>query len=365
MAIIDWGYAGTIGEVQWAQMAQMLGNDYCVDAPASLAVTSPTGTRNLVVSTGLAFGKGIVSQVGANETLPLPVPTSGAWHLLVLRRVWGTKKSTFVLIPGATVGSTAIPTAPPSLYPAGLTQLPGNQDDMPVAWAFVNSANTNVGIWQLTKMPGAASINTFWSDAQRDAYYTGLSSLAARVNLQNSQPQVRRPDLGWTEQYFAEYDATTNPRGLRTAGWYPVSGALPAFLTYKKGTQAAASGTWAVMDGVFGGASPAPELSRGFTSFSSGALTVAYAGYYDIRTGYQVSGAANNRGTQVTKNSVTADTANTVIKNELQALTGSASGLVLLAKGDVIRVMNISGQTGTLGVNQGDTFLAVSYNSPA
>ena len=78
-----------------------------------------------------------------------------------------------------------------------------------------------------------------------------------------------------------------------------------------------------------------------------------------------MSGAANNRGTQVTKNSVTADTANTVIKNELQALTGSASGLVLLAKGDVIRVMNISGQTGTLGVNQGDTFLAVSYNSPA
>lgn len=36
-----------------------------------------------------------------------------------------------------------------------------------------------------------------------------------------------RPDKGYTEQYFEAYDASTNPAGAITSGWYPVSGDLP------------------------------------------------------------------------------------------------------------------------------------------
>jgi hypothetical protein len=62
------------------------------------------------------------------------------------------------------------------------------------------------------------------SAAARDAYWGVPATEAARLALQNKGAQTVRTDKGWTEQYLATYDASANPQGATTAGWYVVSG---------------------------------------------------------------------------------------------------------------------------------------------
>ncbi len=64
------------------------------------------------------------------------------------------------------------------------------------------------------------------SAAARDQYWGVPATEADRLTLQAKGAQTVRTDLGTTEQYFATYDATTNPVGRTPAGWYRVAGAL-------------------------------------------------------------------------------------------------------------------------------------------
>lgn len=52
---------------------------------------------------------------------------------------------------------------------------------------------------------------------------------------------VYRADKGWTERYFAAYNAATNPAGTTPAGWYPVGGGTPTFEAWNNATQAVAA----------------------------------------------------------------------------------------------------------------------------
>jgi hypothetical protein len=65
------------------------------------------------------------------------------------------------------------------------------------------------------------------TDAARDTYFGKPTTEAERLALQIQGPVVVRTDKGWTEQYYATYNAATNPQGATPAGWYPVSGQLP------------------------------------------------------------------------------------------------------------------------------------------
>ncbi|WP_396190131.1 hypothetical protein [Flavobacterium sp.] len=69
----------------------------------------------------------------------------------------------------------------------------------------------------------ASLIPTTRSAAERDAIFGTPSTSATQLELQNRGARTYRADLGVTEQYFALYNASTNPVGRDSAGWYSLS----------------------------------------------------------------------------------------------------------------------------------------------
>jgi len=62
------------------------------------------------------------------------------------------------------------------------------------------------------------------SAAARDAYYGTPTTEAQRLALQARGPLAIRTDLGVVQAYAATYNASTNPGGRSTPGWYIISG---------------------------------------------------------------------------------------------------------------------------------------------
>lgn len=61
------------------------------------------------------------------------------------------------------------------------------------------------------------------SSAARDSYWGVPGTSAAQLALQNKGARTVRTDLGYTEQYFAAYNVSTNPGGrAEGAGWTPI-----------------------------------------------------------------------------------------------------------------------------------------------
>lgn len=208
MAWTNWGFDGTINEAQWSQMAGLLGNDYVAAGATDCVVTAVAGARSVSVAAGTLYGDGVVSVNSAPEVVAMTTPVNGQWYVIALRRTWATNVSALVAIAGATT-STSTPTAPPTSFPTLNTQ-PGVLTDQPIAWAWCNSANTNVVIYDIRKR-AVKSIPAVVANApERDAkYMTPTQGL-----------QVWRDDLGAVETYFGLYNASTNPGGRDAAGWY-------------------------------------------------------------------------------------------------------------------------------------------------
>lgn len=76
------------------------------------------------------------------------------------------------------------------------------------------------------------------SEGARNAHWGIPDSESARLALQSAGATTVRTDKGWTERYYATYNAASNPNGATPAGWYPVEGALP-FGRVKRSTNAA------------------------------------------------------------------------------------------------------------------------------
>lgn len=103
---------------------------------------------------------------------------------------------------------------------------------------------------------------------------------------------VFRADMGWTETYYAIYDATANPGGVRgiAAGWYPVAGQTPVY-SARSDTDTFPA-TAISTGGTAMGLPSSPSLSRGFTvSPSSGTLAVITPGIYTISAGLRLPSA--------------------------------------------------------------------------
>ena len=151
MAWTNWGFDGTITEIQWAKLAGFLGSPYSAKDSSSCVVTAVSGARQVSVSAGTIYGDGVASVNDAPEVVSMTTPVNGQWYVIALRRTWATNTAALVAIAGATT-TTSTPSTPPTSFPT-LNTDQGVLTDQPIAWAWCNSANTTVVVSDLRKLP--------------------------------------------------------------------------------------------------------------------------------------------------------------------------------------------------------------------
>lgn len=208
MTWTNWGFDGTINEAQWSQMAGLLGNGYVAADASSCVTTAVPGARSVSVSAGTLYGDGIVSVNSAAKTVAMTTPVNGQWYVIALRRTWATNTVELVAVAGATT-TTTTPTAPPSTLPT-LNANPGVLADQPIAWAWCNSANTTVVVYDMRQFPVRRTPLTVANNVVRDGIF----------QTPTQGQQVWRNDLGAVETYYGLYNASTNPGGRDASGWY-------------------------------------------------------------------------------------------------------------------------------------------------
>lgn len=234
MTITGSGFDGSVDEVQFARLMTLAGVRYSIATPNDYVATPVNGTRAVSFSAGNAYAAGVLAENNAAVTVPLLTPAAGQWSLLVLRRDWVANTCKLVAIDGATT-STVTPTAAP-VGSTIKTVGPGNVDDQPLYWAWVQNASTAVILYDIRDLPVdsriAATAKT-GTAAQRNTYWGIPGSAEERLLLQNRGAQWSRVEviagLGlqvFTEQYVAEYHPTNNPFGpvlLPYGGWVSIS----------------------------------------------------------------------------------------------------------------------------------------------
>lgn len=178
------------------------------------------------------------------------------------------------------------------------------------------------------------------SSAARDAYWGVPTTGSTQLALQNLGATTIRTDLGRTEQYLANYSGG-NLGGAKTQGWYPLSGNIPVFLAPVTGAQSIPNGAWVQLTTALG----TPTVNRGFTSWTSSALTIAIEGVYRV-TVTASFGTTSSMGVTVNLNSTSLGTNTTWLGySQSTANSETYSGIVALTAGDVLRfgVSQISG----------------------
>lgn len=208
MAWTNVGFDGTINEAQWSQMAGLLGNGYVAAGNGDCVVTAVPGARSVSVAAGSLYGDGVVSTNSGPETVAMTTPVNGQWYVIALRRTWATNTAALVAIAGATT-TTTTPTAPPTSFPTLNTNV-GVLTDQPIAWAWCNSANTTVVVYDIRLKAVKSLPPVVANGTERDAKF-----MSPTQGL-----QVWRDDLGTVETYYGLYNASTNPGGRDAAGWY-------------------------------------------------------------------------------------------------------------------------------------------------
>lgn len=141
MAIVSAGYAGTVNDAQWALMSRFFGQDFGVLNLTEMNCTQQSGAKTFNISSGTLYGRGIMDASDASVNIAPSVPVSGGqWFLIVARRIWATRVTSFMAVAGPTTSATP-PTSKPVNYPT-LQRNPGVQDDQPLWWVWVNASNT-------------------------------------------------------------------------------------------------------------------------------------------------------------------------------------------------------------------------------
>lgn len=219
MAWTSVGFDGTITEIEWAGLAGLLGNGYVAAGNGDCLVTAVGGARQVSVAAGSLYGDGVLSTNSGAETVALTTPTNGQWYVVALRRTWATNTAALVAIAGATT-TTTTPTAPPTSFPT-LNTNPGVLTDQPIAWAWCNSANTTVVVYDIRLKAVKSLPPVVANGTERDAKF-----MSPTQGL-----QVWRDDLGAVETYYGLYNSSTNPGGRDSAGWFTTNrtdGLIPA-----------------------------------------------------------------------------------------------------------------------------------------
>lgn len=219
---------------------------------------------------------------------------------------------------------------------------------------------------QAASIPGTSNpdIRVSATAAARDAYFGTPATEAARLALQARGATTLRTDKGWTERYFATYNASTNPQGATPAGWYPIDGALPTFSVRRGAPQTFTGSTgFQLIDAAFG----APRRNNGVGTLASGVLTIAQAGWYQGLGYCRLSAANQPFGTQVTRNSSVATLSDDTLFYNAPAGAGidsQGSGLVRLKVGDTLRMYTFAPNGGSIGPFLQDVKFDLVYVSP-
>lgn len=182
---------------------------------------------------------------------------------------------------------------------------------------------------------------------------------AARQGLKTyTSAQDRR--LGWDNDNQRGDDVAATMDRLDTVEKFINQ---PIFSTYRGAAQNAPHTTWTTVSTAFA----VPDLNIGFTSWNAGTgeLVVAKAGVYRIFAHVQFIGTYTAIGVQVTRNTPTPDTANTLAKGETAGPGAEGSTIRRLAKGDVLRFLvlqrNSGGTASTIGGNSFDLGYGVEW----
>ncbi|WP_336991020.1 hypothetical protein [Leucobacter sp. VD1] len=223
MAMTIAGFQGTVSETQWAKIMTAVAQKYVLTAGDPVRSSG----RTLLIDPRTSVGAGVMVETDTVTSVPVPAPTTGQWHLLVLRRTWGVSRSAqYMLVPGAT-GPNSAQTAPPSTLPAGRNKSVGVVDDEPVAWAYARSGTTDLQIWQMSARPGGV-IPGMW--AVWDIAEQGPLN---RAGIINESAKAWDVTVGTTflRQFTAPVPVTINP-SLETIQVTPlVTGSSYGFIT--------------------------------------------------------------------------------------------------------------------------------------
>lgn len=122
-------------------------------------------------------------------------------------------------------GTPTTETARLTLQARGATTIRTDKNITERYFATYNATTNPQGMTPAGWYPiGAPSslIPTTRSAAERNAIFGTPSTSTTQLELQNRGARTYRSDLGLTEQYFGVFNATTNPGGRDTAGWYSI-----------------------------------------------------------------------------------------------------------------------------------------------
>jgi hypothetical protein len=150
----DIGFDGTANEADFAWMWRLGPGDAVAD-DAAWKVTAGSGRSVNVAAAGYAFAAGVLSYSKGTLNVSLsPTPTNGQWFLIARRINWSANTVTAVALAHTTTSSaTTVPTVVPTTIPATAQSTPGGTYDHALAWAWINSANTTVTIFDLRALP--------------------------------------------------------------------------------------------------------------------------------------------------------------------------------------------------------------------
>lgn len=211
MTVTSVGYAGTVGDEQWAEMIPRVGSTfYSVDNYSSFRVTIAGGTRTVSVAAGGASAVGIYDVSNAPITKALDsVPSGTRWDLVVLRRTWATKVTSVEVVQGGS--SKVIPTRNVDT---------GTTHDQPLALVRVQAGSTSIQeIVDLRCASGDGGLIAF-DDLARS--YLDRVGTSVRINdIAWSRVVDALGSPTWVSSDMTDTGWVSAPRG---AGWAAVAG---------------------------------------------------------------------------------------------------------------------------------------------
>jgi hypothetical protein len=219
MAITNIGFAGPVDTADWYYLNSVAaGTTYGVEAVSNAAVSIKTGTdRTVSISPGNLWGRGVFTKSTAVESVTLPAaPASGSrWDMIVLRRDWAAKASTFTYVKGST--QKVLPTR---------TTNAGVLDEQPLALVRIEAGKSDVQ--EVVDLRCYASMG---GATARDELALGyLARTGARV-IVGSQEYQYWDTIGWSKKYNSLDTGWVN--GTFVSGWGSYSGSV-AYIQCRK-----------------------------------------------------------------------------------------------------------------------------------
>lgn len=231
------GFDGTIDESTFARGQAIANRRGVVASRSSFNAFQVANARAVRLTGGTAMDAGVLLEVtdATATTQAIPGPQAGQWFLIVIRRDWDKNTVTYAVL-GHDATSTATPTSPPTGTPSEFADQPGVMADQRLWWVWAVTGSTNVLLVDARRMP--AALEKSGTTAERATYYGPTpTTIVGRRALQGSRWFNTTTNLD--EVYMADYNATTNPGGLASPGWYSIGNngdpvvaksAFPAYL---------------------------------------------------------------------------------------------------------------------------------------